>query len=151
MRRHLAEEIRGGEAMRIESAARLTARAAPAGPRTGASGFNVAAEAATTTAQAEAARATPSLDAVLLLQEAPAPAERKRRAVKRGGGLLALLDELRLSLLSGETPAALSGRIGALLAERREPSGDSNLDEVLDAVELRAEVEVAKLAVARRR
>jgi len=137
--------------MRIESAARVASPAGPATARSGASSFTVATDAAAAAAQAEAAPPAPSLDAVLLLQEALPPAERRRRAVRRGGSLLALLDELRLSLLSGEPAVALPGRIGALLGERRESSGDHSLDEVLDAVELRAEVEVAKFFVRRNR
>jgi hypothetical protein len=137
--------------MRIEGAARLNQPASSATARSGASGFAVAAEEAPATAPADAAPVAPSLDAVLLLQEALPPAERRRRAVRRGRGLLALLDELRLSLLSGEAPAALPGRLGDLLAERHDPSGDRGLDEVLNAVELRAEVEVAKFAAARAR
>ncbi|HVV42756.1 MAG TPA: flagellar assembly protein FliX [Nitrobacter sp.] len=137
--------------MRIESAARLASPAGSKTARSGASGFTVSTDTAAAATQAEAAPAAPSLDAVLLLQEALPPAERRRRAVRRGGSLLALLDELRLSLLSGEAPVALPGRIGALLGERREPSGDRSLDEVLDAVELRAEVEVAKFDARRNR
>jgi hypothetical protein len=137
--------------MRIEGAARLNQPATPATSRSGASGFALAAEAAPATAPADAAPAAPSLDAVLLLQDALPPAERKRRAVRRGRGLLALLDELRLALLSGEAPLALPGRLGDLLAERHDPSGDRDLDEALAAVELRAEVEAAKFAAARAR
>jgi hypothetical protein len=137
--------------MRIESTARSAAPAARTAARGAASGFAMPAEMPAAAGQADAAPGATSLDMLLLLQEALPAGERRRRAVKRGRGLLSLLEELRLDLLSGAAPAALAGRLAALLAEQRETTDDRGLDAVLDAVELRAEVEVAKFAAAHTR
>jgi hypothetical protein len=82
-----------------------------------------------------------SLDAVLALQGLPDAAERRRRAVRHGHALLDGLEELRLALLDGSLPPATLRQ----LARRREPLGEAQLDAVLDEIELRAAVELAKL------
>jgi hypothetical protein len=82
-----------------------------------------------------------SLDAVLTLQGLSDATERRRRAVRHGHALLDGLEELRLALLDGSlVPATLRQ-----LARRREPLGEAQLDAVLDEIELRAAVELAKL------
>ena len=136
--------------MRIEGTNRL-GRAGDGGAarRSGGAGFALPAGEAPRPAAAEAARPAPSLDALLMLQEVPAGGERRRRALKRGRGLLDLLEELRLSLLADGLPAGLPDRLAAVLAEAREATDDRGLDALLDAVDLRAAVELAKIAQAR--
>nr|WP_255401005.1 flagellar assembly protein FliX [Methylopila sp. Yamaguchi] len=90
-------------------------------------------------------RAAPSLDALIALQELiETPTERRRKAVKRGRSLLDSLDELKLALLDGR----LDDRTLAMMATRldggRERTGDPDLDETLAAIDLRAQVELAK-------
>jgi hypothetical protein len=82
-----------------------------------------------------------SLDAVLALQGLPDATERRRRAVRHGHALLDGLEELRLALLDGSLPPATLRQ----LARRRGPLGEAQLDAVLDEIELRAAVELAKL------
>lgn len=87
-----------------------------------------------------------TLDALLAVQnEAHGPGERRRRSLRRGHDLLAALDGVKAGLLGGRVRAgdlrALTGR----LAERGELSGDAGLDDVLAQIELRAQVELAKL------
>jgi len=100
------------------------------------------------TSQSAAAMATsaPSLDALLALQSVETFPERRRRAVARGRNLLGALDEMRLGLLQGVIDPALPGRLQALLAEAHETLDEPDLDEVLEAVDLRAQVELAKLS-----
>jgi hypothetical protein len=92
----------------------------------------------------------PSLDALLALQEMPGPLERRRRAVKRGGRLLDLLDSVKLSLLDGAGASTVLGDLKDAVQEHRGETGDSGLEQVLDEIETRAAVELAKAEVARR-
>lgn len=100
------------------------------------------------TRQAAALRPAPSLDALIALQaiEPESPRERKRRALARGRSLLDSLDEMKLALIEGrDDPSALVA-LARRLAERRGDSGESDLEDVLSAIELRAQVELAKRA-----
>ena len=84
------------------------------------------------------------VDILLALQTVDVAEERRRRSVQRGRSLLDALDQLKLELVSGQPDAAALGRLRALIAETRLPTGDAGLDDLLAAVELRAEVEIAK-------
>lgn len=133
--------------MRIEGPGKVGGSVAGA-RRTGASaGFSLPQEMphASQSAAAMAASA-PSLDALLALQSVETFPERRRRAVARGRNLLGALDEVRLGLLQGMVDPALPERLRALLAEAHEALDEAGLDEVLDAVDLRAQVELAKLS-----
>jgi hypothetical protein len=82
------------------------------------------------------------------LQAFEDPAERRRRAVKRGRATLDALDALKVGLLAGDLDSAALARIEAEAASVGETSGDPGLDHVLAEIGLRAAVEVAKFAVA---
>ncbi|VAW11396.1 hypothetical protein MNBD_ALPHA09-703 [hydrothermal vent metagenome] len=86
-----------------------------------------------------------SVDAVMALQSVDDPAGRKARAVERGTRILDDLDELKIALLEGRISTGQLNRIIGLIAARREHSGDDRLDDVLDGIDLRAQVELAKL------
>jgi hypothetical protein len=89
-----------------------------------------------------------SLDALLALQELPDPTERRRRALRRGHRLLDHLDELRLALIDGEIPlSTLQGLRGQLRQRGDLPDDDPRLAALLGEIELRVEVELAKLEV----
>ena len=88
------------------------------------------------------------LEALIALQSEDTARERRKRGARRGHGLLDLLDELKVALLAGRLPPELQGRVGLLLRESG-PTGDPRLDGILDGIELRAEVEMAKLRQAR--
>lgn len=86
-----------------------------------------------------------SLGAILALQDLPDPAERRRRAVRRGDGLLDRLELLRNDLLEGSmTPDAL-GRLRLAFDQQSEPVEDPALAEILAEIELRTAVELAKI------
>ena len=75
---------------------------APAARRAASGGFAVnQQEAPKSTAAPAALRTVGGIDALLALQGQDDPAERRRRAVKRGGIALDALDELKLAVLSG--------------------------------------------------
>ena len=93
-----------------------------------------------------AAPPTP-VDALIALQEVPDASTGRRRALLRGTGMLDLLDDVRVGLLSGIVPR---GRLQSLLDSlkgRRETIEDPRLAQLIDEIELRASVELAKLSV----
>lgn len=122
-------------------------------PVRSASGFTLG---QTSTASAPAAAAASAatagvadVSALMALQGVEGPLERRRRAVKRGGGLLDRLDELKLALLSGEPDAAVMDRLGRVMREERPHDDDPRLNAVLDQIDLRAAVEMAKAELRR--
>ena len=82
------------------------------------------------------------------MQSVGGPLERRRRAVSRAGRILDVLDEVKLSLLDGGVSAEELGRLVSAVREQRENTEDERLEGVLDEIETRAAVELAKLAVA---
>jgi hypothetical protein len=87
-----------------------------------------------------------AMDALLTVQASGDSLERKKRALRRGNSLLDELDQLKVSLLSGRIQPALLLKLRHQLAERRDHVDDPRLDDILAHIELRAEVELAKLA-----
>lgn len=84
------------------------------------------------------------LDAILALQAVGDFSESRRKAVKRGTSLLDLLEDMKADLLIGRTsPERLDAMVTQLgtLRERIEPG----LDALIDDIELRVRVELAKL------
>ena len=109
------------------------------------SGFSLPDAAATTEARpATAPRAVGNIDALLALQGVEDPAERRKRAVKRGRSALDVLDDLKIGLLSGALDNTTVQRLRNAAAELKDQSGDERLDAVLAEIELRVEVELAK-------
>jgi hypothetical protein len=90
-----------------------------------------------------------SLDALLALQEAPGPTERRRRAVKRAGKLLDILDSMKISMLEGGSPGDMLAQLKGAVDESRSETDDPRLEGVLDEIETRAAVELAKEDMAR--
>lgn len=83
------------------------------------------------------------IDAILALQSVDGPLERKKRAVRRGRSLLDTLDEIKADLLVGQVSAERLDRLAAMLDEVREQA-TAELDAVLDDIDLRVQVELAK-------
>ena len=83
------------------------------------------------------------IDAILALQAVGGPLEGKRKAVRRGQSLLHTLDEIKADLLVGQVSGERLDALVAMLAEFRERSLP-DLDAVLDDIELRVRVELAK-------
>ncbi|PZQ62361.1 MAG: flagellar assembly protein FliX [Phenylobacterium zucineum] len=91
------------------------------------------------------------VEALLALQDVGTPTERKRRSVKRAGQLLDSLDELKVALLGGELSTTQMERLARTIREQREATDDPKLEAVLDEIETRAAVELAKLEASRKR
>lgn len=88
------------------------------------------------------------IDALLALQEVADPVEGRRRAVRRSSRLLDQLDEIRHGLLLGAIPRTRLQSLAEALKSEREHVSDPRLVEVIDEIELRAQVELAKLQLA---
>jgi hypothetical protein len=86
-----------------------------------------------------------ALDALLAVQEVNPDGRKPRRAVLRGKALLDSLDAVRDALLSGTLSADRLGALRDLVAADREAVEDPKLAELLDEIDLRAQVELAKL------
>ena len=88
-----------------------------------------------------------SIDALLAVQAAGDSLEHetRRRMVRRADDILDKLEELRHSLLMGEIPAEKLMSLMQLVRSRRDNVADPRLAALLDEIELRAEVELAKL------
>lgn len=116
--------------------------------RSGDAGFaeRVSARPSSTGAAAAAGLAPlTSLGAVLAVQAVDDALTGRRRPRERGERLLDALDELRLALIEGRLPARKLGALQALVSEQRANADDPQLQAVLDEIELRAAVELAKL------
>lgn len=86
-----------------------------------------------------------ALGAILAAQEVGDPGANERRAVEHGHALLDELQELRLALIDGWLSEDKLHRLAALVEESRPELDDPELASTLDDIELRAEVELAKL------
>jgi Class II flagellar assembly regulator len=96
-------------------------------------------------ASVSAAQGVMGVEALLALQDVGGPLERKRRAVRRAGRILDVLDDLKVALLEGELSGADLDRLRRVVRDERANTDDPALEAVLDEIELRAAVEVAKL------
>jgi len=92
-----------------------------------------------------ATRGVMGVEALLALQDIGGPLERKRRAVRRAGRILDVLDQIKVGLLEGELGSADLDRLSRAIRDERDRTEDPALEAVLDEIELRAAVELAKL------
>lgn len=131
-----------------------------AGPATGSrpaaagGGFSLGgttgASAATQSSPAHGIGGVSSVDALIAMQEVDGPLQRRRRAVRRAGRILDVLEDMKLALLDGGlTPNALQSLDAAVKAEQAE-TDDPGLASVLREIETRAAVELAKLEMAQK-
>jgi hypothetical protein len=96
-------------------------------------------------AQASAAMGMLGVDALLALQaEDDVMTGRRKRQVKRSRDMLDALDDLRISVLSGDIDDEALLRLQGLIAQHREDVADDRLQGVLNEIETRACVELAK-------
>ena len=140
--------------MKITGPNGVSGASAPRGaPKPATGGFSLAesgsaSEAAPTTG-VSAATGVSSVDALLALQEVGSPLERRRRAISRAGGILDVLDEVKIALLDGGLPPAALDRLVSAVREERSNTEDPKLEGLLNEIETRAQVELAKLEMAR--
>lgn len=103
-------------------------------------------------AEQAAARVRPqapvgAVDGILAAQEVPDSSKGRSRGLARGYNLLDRLDDIRLGLLMGAIPKAGLLDLRRQVRERRGDVRDPRLAAILDEIELRASVELAKLGI----
>ncbi len=89
------------------------------------------------------------IEALLALQDVGGPLERRKRAVSRAGRILDILDEVKIALIDGDLSEASLERLVRAVRDERQSTDDGRLETVLDEIETRAAVEIAKLEQAR--
>lgn len=89
-----------------------------------------------------------ALEGLLSIQEIPDAMVGRRRAIRRGDVLLDRLEDLRLGLLAGGVPRDRLEELARLARTARDAVDDPRLAAILDEIDLRAAVELAKLEVA---
>ena len=94
-----------------------------------------------------AASGVSSSDALLAIQMAGDDEEQEIRKIllKRGKNLIEKLEEIRDGLLLGSISRESLINISRMVKERRYESAEPRLKEIMDEIELRVEVELAKL------
>lgn len=135
--------------MRIDSKARIGSAAARGTSHAGrsAAGFRLEGGAAAAPPAAGAGIvAAAGIDALLALQAVDDPAHRRRKQVRRATGLLDALEDMQADLLAGAASDERLGQLQALIGEARERT-DRRLDAVIDDIELRVQVELAKRGI----
>lgn len=131
--------------MRIDGTYRpaISTRAAS---RTGSTGSTFQLDnSSTATRSAAVANAEPMtpLDALLALQSVDDPLLARRKTLRRGLALVDLLDAIRGDLLLGRIAEGRLNQLVVLIGQVRDPT-DPQLDALIDDIELRARVELAK-------
>ncbi len=123
-----------------------TDKAKNAGKADGTFGAMVAGAAKETSGTA-ASQSIAKVDALLAVQGAEDPTERaaRRRMRERGDQVLRQLDHLRLGVLTGNLNIGQVIDIADVVASHREKITDPELTSVLDEIDLRAQIEIAKM------
>jgi len=86
-----------------------------------------------------------SVDAVVALQEITGDNTDERGAKNRANLILDKLEDIRMGLLMGQIPKSNLDELSRILIVARENSIDANLLEIIEDIELRAKIELAKL------
>lgn len=102
-------------------------------------------EAASSASGAAATAPLTALTALLAIQETPSSTSDRRRALLQGDTLLDELTELQIGLVQGWVSEDTLRRVSHLLNRPRPNIDDQALNQVLDEIEVRAAVELAKL------
>ena len=83
------------------------------------------------------------IEALLALQAIEDPILAKKKAIRRGRSLLDTLDDIKADLLVGRVSEGRLNVLMSVIGQARERS-EPGLDSLLDDIELRARVELAK-------
>jgi hypothetical protein len=118
-------------------------RAAPAPSGDGRFAEALSGDGAPTAANTPQAVAT--VENLFVLQEVADGLTGRRRAVQRGNTLLDRLDDIRIGLLTGSLPRGQLETLRRMAQERDDLGNDPQLAAILDEIELRVAVELAKL------
>jgi hypothetical protein len=102
------------------------------------------------TSGAQATQSIAQLDALLAAQETEDPAQQsaRKRAYVRADSILDKLEEVRLKMLVGNLTVGHMVDVADVVASHREKIDDPQLVAIMDEIDLRAQVEIAKVRVA---
>ncbi len=135
--------------MKVEGVSSSTQAANKRAAGLAAPGFALPVDNAQITQAAQRANATNNImnvGALLALQELPQTKEEKRKkAMRRANDLLDQLEDIKIATLSGTVSRAHLLQLKNSLSERNDDLDDANLKQIIEEIELRAEVELAKL------
>ena len=89
-----------------------------------------------------------NVESVFSVQEVPDALDQRTRkiAMTYGEDLLQRLDDLKLEVLSGSVSKEKLTDLAQNLRQKRQSSDDEKLNKIIAEIELRAEVEIAKLS-----
>jgi len=89
-----------------------------------------------------------NVDSLYAVQESPDALDHRSRKimVTYGESLLERLDDIRIGVLNGTIPKEKLADLAHYLRQKRQTSDDEVLNEIITEIELRAEVEIAKLS-----
>ena len=104
----------------------------------------VTGEAGAPTGNSNSSTPVGAVDSLLVLQEVPDATSGTSRAKLRAQDLLDQLDEVRHGLLAGALSRRMLDRLARIDRSERQSVDDPRLQELLDEIELRAAVELAK-------
>lgn len=113
--------------------------------KSGASDFSKLLDETAETAQTPGSSGVQPVDSALSVQEVGDREGGRRRARERAELMLDRLEDIRHGLLMGAIPRDRLQELAATVHRQREAVDDPRLVEILDEIELRARVELAKL------
>jgi hypothetical protein len=123
------------------AASRRSGGSAPAG---GGGFARALSEGASETAASSGASPVQTVNALLALQEVDDSTQGRGRARRRAENLLDQLEDLRLAIALGEVPLGQLENLAVLLRQRQDVVDDPNLAQIINEIEIRAAVELAK-------
>ena len=130
-----------------------SAGAAPSRPKrasrgTQGSGFSLqAADEMASAPRAGTAAPVGAVEGVFALQEVPDATDDRSRGFARGHDVLDRLEEIRLAVLGGAVPRDKLVELRQRVQARRRAEDDARLAAILDEIDQRAAVELAKLGM----
>lgn len=89
-----------------------------------------------------------AVETILTLQGFDDSTDGRSKGLAHGQNLLDMLDQVRDGLLAGAIPRATLTRLATAVSRKQEGFVDPKLQNVLDEIDLRARVELAKLELA---
>ena len=101
-------------------------------------------------APTQATQSIAQLDALLAIQGAEDPTARaaKKRMRERSGSILKELDKIRMAMLGGTLTVGHMIDVADVVASHREKIMDPAMTAIMDEIDLRAQVELAKMRMA---
>ncbi|NIA69457.1 flagellar assembly protein FliX [Pelagibius litoralis] len=130
---------------RLSGARTSSKRRSGASSATGDGGFAKALAGSTSQSQGSSAAApAQTVNALLALQEVGDATEQPSKGRQRAEDILDQLEDLRLSLVLGSVSIGKLEQLADLLAQREDDVEDPKLAEIINEIEIRAAVELAK-------